>query len=241
MPLTKASSRKVVEFLDQIIHRFGLLNSIITDRGTQITSSTFWDFCDERSIIVKYVSVAHPKANGQVERANGMILDALKKRLYREIKKAPGRWLKELPAMAWCVRTEPSRNTGSSPYLMVFGAEAVLPADIAFRSPRVENFEKDKSDESRELEVNCFEEQRLDSCVRTAKYLAILRKYYNKNVKEKFSMVGDLVLKWKTNQDSMHKLSPLWEGPFEVTEVTRPTSYRLAYLDGTKATQLLAY
>jgi hypothetical protein len=28
---------------------------------------------------VKYVSVAHPRANGQVERANGMIIDGLKK------------------------------------------------------------------------------------------------------------------------------------------------------------------
>jgi hypothetical protein len=46
-------------------------------------------------------------------------------------------------------------------------------------------------------------------------------------------VVGDLVLKWKTDQDGMHKLSSPWEGPFEVTEVTRPTSYRLAYLDGT--------
>jgi hypothetical protein len=33
---------------------------------------------------VKYVLVAHPRANGQVERANGMILVVLKKRLYRE-------------------------------------------------------------------------------------------------------------------------------------------------------------
>jgi transposase InsO family protein len=99
IPLTKASLEKAVEFLDQIIHHFGLPNSIITDLGTQFTGSTFWDFCDERSIVIKYVSVAHPKANGQVERANGMILDALKKRLYRENKKAPSRWLKELPAV----------------------------------------------------------------------------------------------------------------------------------------------
>jgi hypothetical protein len=41
MPLTKASSEKAVEFLDQIIHRFGLLNSIIIDLGTQFTSSAF--------------------------------------------------------------------------------------------------------------------------------------------------------------------------------------------------------
>jgi hypothetical protein len=48
---------------------------------------------------VKYVSVAHPRANGQVERDNDMILDTLKKRFYRENNKAPRRRLKELPAV----------------------------------------------------------------------------------------------------------------------------------------------
>jgi hypothetical protein len=47
--------------LDQVIHRFGMPNNIITDLGTQFTGNTFWDFCDERSIVVKYVSVAHPE------------------------------------------------------------------------------------------------------------------------------------------------------------------------------------
>jgi hypothetical protein len=116
---------------------------------------------------------------------------------------------------------------------MVYGTEAVLPADITFRSPHVENFDEDRSSEARELEVNCSEERRLDSCVRTSKYLAILCRYYNRNVKEHLFVVGDLVLKWKTNQ-GMHKLSSPWEGPFEVIEVTRPTSYRLAHLDGTE-------
>jgi hypothetical protein len=41
MPLTKVSLKKAVEFLDQIIHRFGLPNSIIIDLGTQFTSSAF--------------------------------------------------------------------------------------------------------------------------------------------------------------------------------------------------------
>jgi hypothetical protein len=64
MPLTKASLEKAVEFLDQIIHHFGVPHSIIIDLGTQFTSSAFWDFCDERSIVLKYVSVAYPRANG---------------------------------------------------------------------------------------------------------------------------------------------------------------------------------
>ena len=95
MPLVKATSEKAVEFLSQIIHRFGIPNSIITDLGTQFIGTTFWDFCDDRGIVIKYVSVAHPRANGQVERANGMIIDALKKRLYTENDRAPGRWMKE--------------------------------------------------------------------------------------------------------------------------------------------------
>jgi hypothetical protein len=61
-----------------------------------------------------------------------MILNTLKKRLYRENKKVSGRWLKELPAMVWGLRTQPSQNTSASPYFMVYGIEAVLLADIAF-------------------------------------------------------------------------------------------------------------
>jgi hypothetical protein len=63
-----------------------------------------------------------------------MILDALKKRLYRENDRHPRRWLKELPAMVWGLRTQPSRNTGIFPYFMVFGSKAVLPANITFQS-----------------------------------------------------------------------------------------------------------
>ena len=77
--LVQATTKKAAKLLNDIIHRFGLPNSIITNLGSTFTSSDFWDFCDERCISVKYVSVAHPRANAQVERANGMILDALKK------------------------------------------------------------------------------------------------------------------------------------------------------------------
>jgi hypothetical protein len=57
-------------------------NSIITDLGSTFTGNDFWEPCEERCILVKYVSVALPRANSQVERANDMILDALKKRLF---------------------------------------------------------------------------------------------------------------------------------------------------------------
>jgi hypothetical protein len=66
-PLVLGTTKKVVELLDEIIHRFGLSNSIITDLGSTFTDNDFWNFCDDRGIVVKYVSMAHPRANGQAE------------------------------------------------------------------------------------------------------------------------------------------------------------------------------
>ena len=141
-------AKKAVELLDDIIHRFSLPNNIITDLWSKFTDSDFWDFCDERCISVKYVSVTHPRANDQVEHTNSMVLDALKKRLYKKEQKHPGNWLKELLAVDWGLRTQPSRNTDISPYFLVFGSKAVLPANIAFQAPRVEHYDEENSDQA---------------------------------------------------------------------------------------------
>jgi hypothetical protein len=77
-PIASLTSAKAVEFIQDIIFRFGIPNSIVTDLGSNFTSSEFFDFCEQKSIEIKYASVAHPRANGQVERANGMILKALR-------------------------------------------------------------------------------------------------------------------------------------------------------------------
>jgi hypothetical protein len=115
---------------------------------------------------------------------------------------------------------------------MVFGSEVVLPADIAFQSPRVKNHDKERSNEARELEVNYAEEQHLNTCTRMAKYLEGLHRYYNRNVKDRFFVVGDLVLRRKQKIEGLHKLASHWEGPYMVKAVTRPTSYRLCDLNG---------
>jgi hypothetical protein len=78
-PLVSGTVKKATELLDEIIHRFGLPNSIITNLGSTFTGNNFWNFYDNRGIVVKYVLVAHPRANGEAKRANDMILDALKK------------------------------------------------------------------------------------------------------------------------------------------------------------------
>jgi transposase InsO family protein len=73
-PLNSIRSEQAVAFFTNIIHRFGVPNSIITDNGTQFTDRKFLDFCKDHHIRVDWAALAHPMTNGQVERANGMIL-----------------------------------------------------------------------------------------------------------------------------------------------------------------------
>jgi hypothetical protein len=62
--------------------------------------------------------------NGQVERANSMILQGLKPRIYNDLNKFGKRWIKELPSVVWSLRTTPSQATGFSSLFLVYGAEA---------------------------------------------------------------------------------------------------------------------
>ena len=58
----------------------------------------------------------------------------------------------------------------------------MLPADVAFRAPRIENYDEEKNDQARQDDVDRLKEERLVTCVQTAKYLDSLRKYYNRNI-----------------------------------------------------------
>jgi hypothetical protein len=129
-PITKHLSDRVVDFICDILHWFSFPNTIIIDLGSNFHSHKFWEFCERSTIEVKYVSMTHLQANGQVGRANGLILDGLKKRLYDMNSKKGGKWIQELPLVVCGLRTLLSQATGQSPFFLVYGSEAILPADI---------------------------------------------------------------------------------------------------------------
>ena len=109
---------------------------------------------------------------------------------------------------------------------------SLLPTDVVFRAPRVENYDEEQATAVRTEDVDRAEEECLITCVRIAKYLEGLRRYYNRNVKSHSFTVGDLVLRRKQKTEGLHKLSSPWEGPYIIKEVTQPGSYCLCDLDG---------
>jgi transposase InsO family protein len=138
----------VVEFISEIMYRFGVPNSIITDNVTQFTVREFRDFCDDTDIKVNYALVSHPQSNGQVKRSNGMILQGLKPRIFNRLKTYAGKWVKELPLVPWVLRTTPSWATGHTPFSLVYGSEAMLPTEVEHKSFRVQQYSEELSNDS---------------------------------------------------------------------------------------------
>ena len=121
-------------------------NRIITDLGSPFTAIEFKNWAQDCGINIDYASVAHPQANGQVERANGLILARLKPRLYEKLEDYGSKWTEELPKVVWGLRTQISRATWYSPFFLVYGSEAVLSADLIWTSSRIEQYKEGEAE-----------------------------------------------------------------------------------------------
>jgi hypothetical protein len=58
-PITNLRAEQAVTFFTDIIYRFGVPNSTITDNGSQFTGRKFLEFCDNFHIRVDWAAVAH--------------------------------------------------------------------------------------------------------------------------------------------------------------------------------------
>jgi len=97
-PIKKLDGATAVKFIKDIILRYGYPHGIITDNGTNFAKGELARFCKQKHIRLDLASVAHPEANGQVERANGLILGGIRPRLVEPLERTPGCWIEELPA-----------------------------------------------------------------------------------------------------------------------------------------------
>jgi hypothetical protein len=66
--------------------------------------------------------VRHPKSNGLVEWANGVIITGIMKSIFNLPK---GKWPDELVKVVWNHNTVVSRSIGFTPFKLLFGYEAI--------------------------------------------------------------------------------------------------------------------
>jgi hypothetical protein len=130
-PVTTQDSTAAINFIKSIVFRFGVPHNIITDNETNFTSKEFKSYCESMRIKLKFASIAHPKTNGQVEKANGLICNGIKKRLLAPLEKAKHAWVDELPSVLWSLKTTPNAATQNNNKVKDWKRETPL-AEILF-------------------------------------------------------------------------------------------------------------
>ena len=126
-----------------IVTRFRVPRTLISDNGLQFDSKAFRRYCCELGITNRYSTPAYPQGNGQAEAVNKVIVNGLKKRL----DDTKGRWVEELPHVLWTYRTTPRRSIGETPFAMTYGAEAIIPVKANFPTLRMSSFTLSSNDE----------------------------------------------------------------------------------------------
>ena len=216
-----------------IICRFGIPLTIISDNGRQFDSQAFRDFCSGLGIKNQFSSPGHPQANRQTEVTNRILLKIIKIKL----DDAKGAWPEELPNVLWAYRTTARTPTGETPFRLTYGTEAVILIEVGVTSTRRSAFSEEGNDDELRINLDCLDEVKENTSSRMEKYRQKMAKYYNRRVKLRRLEIGDLILRKvsiATKDPNQRKLGPIWEGPYRVVHYSRRGSYHLETLDGQK-------
>jgi transposase InsO family protein len=129
-PTREIKADNAIKFIKGRFCRYGLPHRILMDNRSQFTSSDFQDYCIELGVKICFASVSHPQSNGQVERANAIVLQGIKTRIHDRLMAYVKKWVEELPSVLWAVRTTPTISNKETPFFLVYGSEALLPTEL---------------------------------------------------------------------------------------------------------------
>ncbi|XP_075633617.1 uncharacterized protein LOC142606102 [Castanea sativa] len=178
-------------FWKNIVTRFRIPHTLISDNGFQFDSKSFMRYCCNLGITNRYSTPAYPEGNGQAETVNKVIVNGFKKRL----DDAKRKWVEELPHVLWTYWTTPRRSTRETPFSMTNEVEAVIPLETGFLILRMNSFTPSNNDGLLKKSLDLIEERRKIAMVQLVYYQYKLKQGYNSNMRIRPSVPGDLVLR----------------------------------------------
>ena len=223
VPLSSTDTETVAEAPVCIFSRVGIPSEILTDMGTQFTSSVMREVSRFLSFKQLITSSYHPICNGLVERFN----QTLKKMLMRMCAEQPKDWDKYIDPLLFAYREAPQESLGFSPFELLYGWPVRGPMQI---------LKQLCSEEIEDTEVrNTYRyvlqlRERLGSTLKIAqdslgKMSRKYKRYYDRKAGNRKLKVSDkalTLLPTKTN-----KLLMGWKGPYEVVGKLNPLDYRI--------------
>nr|XP_016468105.1 PREDICTED: uncharacterized protein LOC107790664 [Nicotiana tabacum] len=86
----------------------------------------------------------------------------------KRLEESKGNWPEVLPGVLWAYRTMAKTSTGETPFLLVYGTEALIPVEIGEPSTRFIQATQESNDEEMRVNLDLLEARRKAALIRMA-------------------------------------------------------------------------
>jgi len=117
IPLIHVNEKVVIQFLEQIMTRFGVSSILVFDNDAYFFSTLLNEFSLDKIIILTYSVIYYPQGNIFTESTNKNMV-----RIHKEtIVENHRNWNNALHNALWDDMVTPKKSLGNYPYLLVYG------------------------------------------------------------------------------------------------------------------------
>ena len=194
--------------VDQFFSRFGMPFQIFSDQGRNFESNLFSELCKVLQIHKARTTSYRPSSNGQVERYNSTLMDAV--RCF--IGKSQNQWDRHIQQIAGALRSSVNRMTGFTANMLMLGREVNTPTDLMFPLQKSKPGTPDSHVQDLVSRISRAHEVARSVMKTTSKRM---KRNYDIRLLERSFQVGDAVYLLDTAvlKGKCKKLCPPWKGP----------------------------
>ncbi|XP_058985239.1 uncharacterized protein LOC131805713 [Musca domestica] len=213
-PTKTTSAREVITKLQQQSLTFGNPVNVISDRGSAFTSEDFKNYCDTENINHMKITAGLPRANGQIERLNSVIISVLSKLSIAD----PTKWYKYVGDVQRIINSTYHRRIKSTPFELLVGIKMRTKDDVKIKELIEEEFMRAYDEDRNELRQKA-KQQILDVQAENVRTYNFRRRAATKY------KIGDLVAIKRIQLGGGLKLKPKYLGPYRIIKVKPNDTY----------------
>lgn len=215
IPIKNKMSETVCRTLiREVISRHGLMRQVHSDQGREWVSNIWRDLMDLLQIKWTTTPAYNPRSN-RVERFHRTLEQLLRTSSYRDNTD----WDERIAQALLAYRTSVHSATGTTPFMAMYGREAILPIDLVFELP--DSFRQNRD------ELNQYEQKKFQDMY---KKMRINQKTQVQRISQRYKglateyEIGDRV--WyhtsAARKGERRKTATSWTGPWIITEKIAP-------------------
>ena len=220
IPVRCMTASAVAQGMLDIFSRTGVPLRLLSDQGSQFVGKVITKLCQNLHIESIQSTPYHPEGNGVVERMHSTLGAMLTKAASQGLD-----WVGQVPFALFALRSAPNRDSGFSPFDLIYGRHVRTPLDILHQGWAQREFEQLDTDEWAQWLVErleCWHDvaRERGECASSQR-----KKEFDKRSMDRVLEEGDMVL--CRIPGAAAKLEESWHGPYEIMEKLNRVNFRV--------------